>query len=140
MECIVQICEIISGAAAAVAIIISIVLYLHGLNRERKLDTLKLLSEIRRKYFNTKSLDDKQKLQYLNELEYFATGVNAKIYEIKIVKKMSGSRLLKQYENWIATFIQRRKAKYGNNNAYCEYEKMIKKLKDMSKSDKNTTC
>ena len=129
MGYIVQICEIVSGIAAAIAIITSIALYIHGLNRERKLDTLKILSEIRRKYYNTKTLDDKQKLQYLNELEYFSTGVNAKIYEIKIVKRMSGSRLLRQYENWIADFIQYRRARQGNNNAYSEYEKMIEKIK-----------
>lgn len=87
MDTAVQIFAIVSGISAVLAIIVSIVFYLHGLNRERKTDTLKNLSEIRRKYFNTKKLDDKEKLKYLNELEYFATGVNEKIYSIKIVKK-----------------------------------------------------
>lgn len=129
MDIVVQVCEIISGISAAVAIIISIALYRHGLNRERQTDTLKTLSEIRRKYFNTKALDDKEKLKYLNELEYFSTGVNEKIYDIKIVKKMSGSRLIKQYENWIADFIQVRRNQFGNDRAYLEYEKMLNKLK-----------
>lgn len=91
MSTIAQACEIASGISAAVAVVISIAIYRHGLNRERRTDTLKNLSEIRRQYFNTKTLDDKEKLKYLNELEYFATGVNEKIYDIKIVKKMSGS-------------------------------------------------
>lgn len=126
---IMQICEIISGISAVVAIIISIALYRHGLNRERRTDTLKNLSEIRRRYFNTKTLDEKEKLKYLNELEYFATGVNEKIYDINIVRKMSGSRLIRQYDNWIADFIQVRRNQFGNNKTYCEYEKMIEKLK-----------
>ena len=130
METAVQIFSIISGIAATVAIVISVALYFHGLNRERKIDTLRVFSEIRRKYFNTKTLEDKDKLKYLNELEYFATGVNSKIYSIKIVKKMSGSRLIKQYDNWGNDFIQERRNKYGNNNAYSEYEIMIKKLKN----------
>lgn len=129
MDTIVQVCEIVSGISAAVAIIISIALYRHGLNRERRTDTLKSLSEIRRQYFNTKTLDDKEKLKYLNELEYFATGINEKIYDIRIVKKMSGSRLIKQYDNWAADFIQVRKSQFGNNRAYLEYENMIKRLK-----------
>lgn len=86
MDTIVQVCEIVNRMSSAMAIIISIVLYRHGLNRERKTDTLKNLSEIRRQYFNTKALNYKEKLKYLNELEYFATGVNEKIYDIKIVK------------------------------------------------------
>ena len=129
MNTMVQICEIISGIAAAVAIIISIILYRHGLDRERRTDTLKCFSEIRRKYFNTKGLSDKEKLKYLNELEYFATGINAKIYDIKIVKKMSGSRLIRQYDNGASEFVQYRRKQFGNDKSYCEYEKMIEKLR-----------
>ena len=54
MDIVVQFFEIISGVSAAVAIIISITLYRHGLKKERKMDTLKSLSEIRKNYFNTK--------------------------------------------------------------------------------------
>lgn len=43
---------------------------------------------------------------------------------------MSGSRLIKQYDNWGNDFIQERRNKFGNNNAYSEYEIMIKKLKN----------
>ncbi|MCR4693534.1 MAG: DUF4760 domain-containing protein [Firmicutes bacterium] len=125
---LVSLAEIISGIAAVIAIIISIAIYRHGLNRERKIDTLKKLSEIRRKYFNSNKLNDKEKLKYINELEYFATGINSKIYDIKIVKSMSGSRLIRQYEKWIKNFIKSRRKKSGNKSAYCEYEKMIKKI------------
>ncbi|MGN0107574.1 MAG: hypothetical protein ACI4A5_07760 [Hominilimicola sp.] len=99
MDIAIKICTILSGIAAAVAIFISIGLYIHGLNRERIVITLKDFSEIRKKYFNTKNLDNKEKLKYLNELEYFATDVNEQIYDIKLVKKMSASRLIRQYEN-----------------------------------------
>lgn len=129
MDTILKICEIVSGISAAMAIIISIIIYRHGLNRERKNDTLKSLSEIRKKYFNSKKLDDEEKLKYLNELEYFATGVNEKVYDIKTVRIMSGSRLIKQYDEWAAVFIQVRKSRFGNERAYLEYEKMIKRLK-----------
>ena len=129
MDTVVQVCEIVSGISAAIAIIISIALYKHGLNRERRTDPLKSLSEIRRHYSNTNALDDKEKLKYLNELEYFASGVNEKIYDIRIVKRMSGSILIKQYEKWGADFIQVRRNQFGHNKAYLEYEKMINRLK-----------
>lgn len=129
----VDVFAIISGIAAAVAVGISIFTYIHGLNRERKAETLKAFSEIRKKYFNTKTLDDKEKLKYINELEYFATGVNCKIYDSKIVRKMSGSRLISQYDDWVADYIQERRDRHGNKNAYCEYEKMIKEIIEQNK-------
>lgn len=125
---IVQICEIISGISAAVAIFISIVLYRHGLCRERKNDTIKNLSEIRRNYYNTKELDSDEKRDYLNELEFFSTGVNDGLYDIAIVNKMSGGRLISQYKDWAKEFIEIRRKRRRDVLAYCEYEKMINKL------------
>ena len=66
MEVLKDVCEVISGFAAVIAIIISIVFYRYGVNKERKVNTIKDLSEIRRKFFNTKDLDKKEKLKYLN--------------------------------------------------------------------------
>ena len=123
-------CENVDIIISIMALLFSIGIYIHGINREQKNDTLKCFSEIRRKYYNTKNFDDKEKLKYLNELEYFATGINAGIYDIKIVKKLSGSRLIKQYDDTMAEFIRSRK-KYGNEKTYCEYEKMIEKLRRM---------
>ncbi len=133
MECLKDVCEIISGFSAVIAIVISILLYKHGVNRERKIDTLRKLSEIRKNYFNTKILDKKEKLQYLNELEFFATGINEKIYDIRIVNKMSGGRLISQYDNWASDFIEDRKENYGNEKTYSEYQKMIHNLKELRK-------
>lgn len=124
-------CENVDIITSIMALLFSIGIYIHGINRERKNDTLKSFSEIRRKYYNTKNFDDKEKLKYLNELEYFATGINAGIYDIKIVKKLSGSRLIKQYDDTMAEFIRSRREKYGNEKTYCEYEKMIEKLRNM---------
>lgn len=124
-----QIVDILSMIVSIIAITISIFTYFHGLNRERRTDTLKSFEEIRKKYYNTVNLNEPKKIEYLNELEFFATGVNEKIYDIRIVEKMSGSRLINQYEKWAAELIQDRKAKYGNSKSYCEYEKMIKSLK-----------
>lgn len=124
-------CENTDIIISIMALLFSIGIYIHGINRERKNDTLKCFSEIRRKYYNTKNFDDKEKLKYLNELEFFATGINTGIYSIKIVKKLSGSRLIKQYNYTMADFIHSRREKYGDEKTYCEYEKMIKKLRSM---------
>lgn len=129
MESIIQIFQIVNGLTALFAIIVATILYVHGLNREKRLVTIKFLSEIRTKYFNPIALDNMNKLYYLNELEYLATGINANIYDIKIVKKMSGSELIKQYDDFLANFILYRRMVKGNNKTFREYEEMIKKLK-----------
>ena len=79
MDCVKDIFEIISGFAAVVAIVISLWTYSHGIERERKADTIRKLSEIRNTYFNTKGLGNKDKLKYLNELEFFAIGIKENI-------------------------------------------------------------
>lgn len=119
-----------SVLVALLAIGISIWTYIHGLNRERRVDTIESLRRIRTKYFNTKSLSDKEKLQYLNEMEYFATGINSQIYDIEIANKMSGGRLISQYKDWCENFIEERKSR-GSENAYSEYKRMIDELKKM---------
>ena len=129
MECLKDIFEIISGFAAVVAIAISLWTYKHGIEKERKTDTIRKLSEIRNTYFNTKNLEKKDKLKYLNELEFFAIGIKEDIYDIDIVSKMSGSRLIKQYDKWANEFIKERRKLNNHDKAYCEYEEMIKKLK-----------
>ena len=55
-----------------------------------------MLSEIRMKYPKIFGLSYKAKKKYIKELEFFATDVNQKNYDIKIVSKMSGSRLFKE--------------------------------------------
>ena len=129
MECLKDIFEIISGFAAVVAIAISLWTYKHRIEKERKTDTIRKLSEIRNTYFNTKNLEKKDKLKYLNELEFFAIGIKEDIYDIDIVSKMSGSRLIKQYDKWANEFIKERRKLNNHDKAYCEYEEMIKKLK-----------
>ena len=130
MEMWVQIATIVSACAAILALIITVGIYHHGLKREKQLETLKVFSDIRKKYFNTVTLDNHEKLQYLNELEYFSTGVNLGIYDIKVVKKMSRRRLLGQYNTWMKDFIYaRRDHGAQSSSAYCEVEKMINEIK-----------
>ena len=76
-------------------------------------------------------MDDHQKLEYLNELEYFSVGVNQKIYDIDVVIKMSGHRLIRQYDNWMRSFIDDRRKRFDHQhtNAYKELVIMMDKIK-----------
>ena len=129
MNTAVQVASIISSIAAVVALIITVSIYFHGLKRECRLETIKAFSEIRTKYFNSESLNDHEKLQYLNELEYFATGINIGLFDIEVVKRMSKKRMLNQYNTWIKEYISERRARNGgSSSAYQEVEKMFDAL------------
>lgn len=104
---IVDIAQIVSAGVAVLSFAGSVIVYRRTLNRERKLDTIKMLSEIRMKYPKIFGLSYKAKKKYIKELEFFATGVNQKIYDIKIVSKMSGSRLIYQYEKYLKKIIKK---------------------------------
>ena len=125
--------QIVSAVAAVLSFAGSVIVYRRTLNRERKLDTIKMLSEIRMKYPKVCGLSYKAKKKYIKELEFFATGVNQKIYDIKIVDKMSGSKLIYQYEKYLKKIIKRIRKGKEDSKAYIEYEKMINKLKKYKK-------
>ena len=125
--------QIISAVAAVGSFAGSVIAYRRTLNRERKLDTIKMFSEIRMKYPKICGLSYKAKKKYIKELEFFATGVNQKIYDIKIVSKMSGSRFIYQYEKYLKKIIKRIRKGKEDSKTYIEYEKMINKLKKYKK-------
>ena len=129
IEIIVDIAQIVSAVVAVLSFAGSVIVYRRTLNRERKLDTIKILSEIRMKYPKVAGLSYKAKKKYIKELEFFATGINQKIYDIKIVNKMSGSKLIYQYEKYLKRTIKVIRKGKEDSKAYIEYEKMINKLK-----------
>lgn len=125
----VDISQIVSAGAAIASFVGSVIVYKMSLGRERRLDTLRTLSELRMRYPTVEGMCKSDKLDYLQELEFFATGVNNKIYDIKIVKRMSKSRLTTQYNLYLKKFIEERREK-KNSTSYIEYEKMIQKLEN----------
>lgn len=146
------ICNIITGICSIVAIVISILVYLNGLKRETEKETIKELSKIRRKFYdiddfinhipkdiikdinNLKAyfLKEENKKEYsklkmyFKKLENFAIGVNEKLYDVKIVNKMSGRKLCHHYnilEIWIDEIVDSYPKKYQ------EFRIMINNIK-----------
>ncbi len=110
-------------------------------NRDRKMNTIKHLSEIRIKYPNitdsrlkhlAKGKGENIRLQYLNEMEFFCVGISEGIYDLDIVRKMSGNMLVKQYDKYMRNFML---TKRKHKKSYENYEKVMEKLKN-SLSDK----
>lgn len=120
---------IVSALAAVIAAVISVIIYLHTINRERKLYTTQEFFKLRDKYPNLYNATQDKRLQYLKEMERFCTGVNNKVFDIKIIKQMSGHFLVKQYDDYMQELIYSRRNDNENEWKYIEYEKVINKLK-----------
>lgn len=147
---ILLICNIITGICAIVAIMISILVYLNGRKREMKKSTIKELIRIKKEYSDVYKFiltipdehlikhDDffkyirsnKRFKLYLSEMEFFATGVNEKLYDVEIVNKMSGRKILSQFRK-IKPYINDRQNSDSNN--YSQYVKMIEDIKILRK-------
>ena len=78
---IVDIAQIASALAAVGSFVGSIIVYKRSVNRECKLETLRKLTELRMKYPSKEEISNNDKLDYIKELEFFATGINQKIYD-----------------------------------------------------------
>jgi len=72
---------------------------------------------------------DKERLDYLKEMERFCTGVNNKIYDLNIISQMSGNLLIKQYDHYMYDIINQRRESIYEEWKYIQYEKVIRKLK-----------
>lgn len=118
----------IGDMAAVVACVISVVVYKHTVSREARTETIKQLTLLRSKYPKVSWLTKKQKINYLRDMEFFCAGVNEKIYDLDIVKKMSGRRLLKDYTALEDFVAQRKQMQTHPETTYIEYETVMKKL------------
>ena len=105
---IVDIAQIASALAAVGSFVGSIVVYKRSVNRECKLETLRKLTELRMKYPSMDEISYDDRLDYIKELEFFAIGINQKVYDLEIVNKMSGSRLISQYNIALEEIVSKR--------------------------------
>ncbi len=124
------------------ALIFAVISYRHDEKIKRQQRTAEAYLPIREKYYELETrlinCNSRHKLlkQYLGEMEIFATGINLNAYSIEYINRISGGKLINQYNNIIKDFIENRKSCKAQNfinseDLYCEYEEMIKKLYKM---------
>lgn len=130
---IVDIAQIASALAAVGSFVGSLVVYKRSVNRECKLETLRKLTELRMKYPSMDEISYDDRLDYIKELEFFAIGINQKIYDLEIVNKMSGSRLISQYDIALEEIVKQRRKGKEESTAYIGYEQMIEQLRKLKK-------
>ena len=127
--CICKICNFLLKYSPVIGSIISVFVFAYNVTREKRILTIKEFSKIRNCYREDVSrMEDDQKIDYLRDLEFFCLGINKGIYNFQIFRKMSGKRLYIQYDEQLKPFIKVRRDLHKENNYYCEYEKVMKKL------------
>lgn len=124
---------LLANISTVIAAILSVVVYRNTVNRERKILTVDHWKELRQKYSGGFPENDEERHQYLRDMEFFCVGINSGIYDIKIVKKMSGKLMLKQYEKSKIYIEEKIKEGKFTNRGWNEYLKVIDKLKKMYK-------
>ena len=93
-----------------------------------ELDVDKILLEYKKEEPTKEVLRDWENLsEYMARIEQFAVGVNTGVFNIKIVDRMAGSHIIKQY-NRLYPVICYKREKGKTNKRYEEFEKMAKKL------------
>lgn len=129
---------IVAAVAAVAGVFVSAITYRNSVSRNRKIETLKEFSSIRERYPNVspdapQPVNDATRTEYLKAMERFCTGVNLGLYDIEVVKNISGQMLVTQYENYMGNFVAEKREKSKTippEDLYCQYEDVIKKLKE----------
>lgn len=126
-----EIVSFLADLAAVAGALVSVGVYYDTVNRDRKISTIAKYSELREKFpANIEDLDEDGKLAYLKELEFFCTGINERVYDLRILRKMCGKRLIRQYDSVMKDFVEeRRRVSQTASRAWTEYETTILHLK-----------
>lgn len=126
MSCKVDIGDVVS----AVSVMVSLSIFYATYRRDRKLQTMERYSRIRDKYPEVLSSCFAERKKYLNDMEFFCTGINSGLYDIYILKKMGGKRIISIYDRCLKNLIET-KRRAGKNETWQEYEIVVNRLKAM---------
>ena len=120
---------IVNGIGTIAALIVTITIYCLGIKKERKIDTIKTFSAIRRRFGQVnKASSDIEKKSYVKELEFFAIGIKERIYDIGVITKMSGSLLCSQNNIWLQSYIIEKQLLHNNSQTYKNVEIMLSRI------------
>lgn len=129
--------SVIGALGTVLAAGIAVLTYIDTVGRESKLETIREFSRIRSQFPDLSSASgterdsDTERTEYLKEMERFCTGINLGLYDINTLKKMAGSMLTTQYNDYMKDLIESKREntrKAKAENIYSEYEAVIQKL------------
>jgi Domain of unknown function (DUF4760) len=66
--------------------------------------------------------------EMLGMFEHLAVGVNADVFDIGLLNRMSGSFLIRVHDRW-SLYFENRRSKSGNSKLYEEFDTLVTKIK-----------
>lgn len=123
--------NVIGAFGTVLAVGIAAITYIDTVGRESKLETIREFSRIRSQFSDLGSASDKERTEYLKEMERFCTGINLGLYDINTLITMAGSMLTTQYNDYMKDLIENKREHARNakpEKIYSEYESFIKKV------------
>ena len=106
----------------------STVEYLNNIRDQYRGLTNKLIKKFGDEAINLSAIDDTTKVEInelLSILEHLSTGINTEVYDYNIIKRMSGSYLIKRYKQ-LFPYID--DAQQKSPTVYIEFETLCKKF------------
>lgn len=117
--------------------------YLADHERRKKQETIEYLNRFRGAYkpieeelfagrIDLKALADHDAVairHILSKVEHLAVGIDTGIYDFELVNRMSGAFLVHMYSKF-KTYIEQTRDARGNQNIYCEFDKLQKRISD----------
>jgi len=117
------------------ATVISLLTHRSILKRDKKINTIAEFSKIRTKYPDLSCMKaakcrswcefKRKRIAYLKEMEFFCVGLNNGVFDINILKKMSGHLLVTQYRRYM------RKVAFSRLDKGFEYQEYIKVMETL---------
>ena len=136
--------EYISIIIAVVSVIFSVITYMKNVAHDRKQATLDAFSKLQTEVFdelnhitkseiaeisnNPRSSEYKELSKNLARIEHFCVGINTKVYDLKIVKRLAGRYIIVAYEKYLP-MIERKRNINQSAKHYDEFETAVNKLK-----------
>ena len=128
---------IISIIGIVLATLISLYSHMKIINRDLKINTIEHLSKIRAEFPNLSSANmancsaeklEEKRAQYLKRMEFFCLGINEGAFSIEIATKMSGHLLVKQFNNYMKSFVDDHRT---NGYEYRNYDIVMERMSEL---------
>lgn len=132
--------SIIPIVFSIISMVITIVLYRKTVVHDRKADTLEAFNRLQNEALdylytltrsdiidisqNPRSAEYKELTTYLARIEHFCVGVNTKIYDLDVVKRMAGRYLSSVYDKF-EPLIEKKRSINKQGRHYDEFEKAV---------------
>jgi hypothetical protein len=126
--------DMIGAVCSLATVLVAVVTYMIDFHRRKKLETLKELDALWELYqpLKGKKINEnyEEYVAYMRKVEHFATAVDEKVYNKRVVKKRASIFFTSQYQRFMKDIIAQRRKQFGRDDYYNSIEKMVLSFKE----------